>query len=293
MRSLPVLAAALAAMLVVSLASAPVARAVPPRAGGGGTSGSGGTRDDGATWRPLFEEGRRAHEQGRFEDAAEAFYRAREAGGPPSLLYNQALCLDRLERFEAARSVYQAYLEASPAAANRAEVEARIAELEPTADIESGGSGLATRIAPPSGPVMQIMPLEGGFETVVVGEGRAVVRRDDGPRVEEVGPEWVVSWFLLAGTLGSLAATIGVGVDGQATFDALRTFCADNGGCTEDEIASSSAYVSETVTNVLLVTTSVLAAATVISFLAEGASTGGTRVYVDLGPGRLALRGTF
>ena len=99
--------------------------------------------------------------------------------------------------------------------------------------------------------------------------------------------------LLLAGTLGSLGATIGVGVEGQATFDALRTFCADNGGCTDDEIASSSAHVSETVTNVLLVTTGVLAAATVISFLAEGPSTGGTRVYVDLGPGRLALRGTF
>ena len=207
MRILPVLAAALVAT-VVSLGGTTVAHAVPPRGGGGGASGS--PRDDGARWRPLFEQGHSAYEAGRFEDAAEAFYRAREAGGPPSLLYNQALCLDRLERFEAARSVYQAYLAASPAAANRAEVEARIAELEPTADIESGGSGLATRIAPPSGPVLQIMPLEGGFEAVVVGEGRAVVRRDDGPRVEEMGPEWVVSWFLLAGTLGSLGATIGV-----------------------------------------------------------------------------------
>ncbi|MFN9813880.1 MAG: tetratricopeptide repeat protein [Deltaproteobacteria bacterium] len=292
MRTSTSFAAALAVGLTVALSGAPVAQAVPPRAGGS-TGGGGAATSDGVAWRPLFDEGRRAHEAGRFEDAAEAFYRAREAGGPPSLLYNQALCLDRLGRYDAARSVYQRYVEALPGAANRAEVEARIAELGPSDDIESGGTGLATRIAPASGPVMQLMPLEGGLEPVIVGEGREVAPRDTGPRVEEIGPEWVASWFLLVGTLGSLGATLGVGLDGQSTFDTLRSFCADNGGCSEEEIASSTAHVSETVTNVLIVTTGVLAAATVISFLAEGASSGGTRVYVDLGPGRFALRGTF
>ena len=141
-------------------------------------------------------------------------------------------------------------------------------------------------------PVMQLMPLDGGFETVVVGEGRPVVRVDGGPRVEEVGPEIVVSWFLLIGTLASAGAAIGVYLDGQSTFDQLRLFCEDNGGCSEDEIADSSAHVSATVTNVLLVTTALLGAATAISFAVEGTS-GGTRVYVDLGPGSLRLRGTF
>ncbi|MBX7191314.1 MAG: tetratricopeptide repeat protein [Sandaracinaceae bacterium] len=256
--------------------------AVPPRAGTGTTSESG-------AWHALFDQGRAAYDAERYEDAAEAFFRAREAGGPPSLLYNQALCLDRLERTEAAASVYRQYLDASPTAANRAEVEARLRELEGT----TGSSGrLATRVAP-TPPVMQMMPLEGGFEAVVVGQGRPVVRTDEGPRVEEVGPEWVVSWFLLVGTLASTGAAIGVWVDGQATFDQLRSDCAARMGCSEDEIASSSAHTSETVTNVLVVASALLGTATAISFLAEGFSTGGTRVYVDLGPGSLQLRGSF
>ncbi len=296
MRAMRRLLALLVLMLLWMLATltTTAALAVPPRAGGGG--GGASTSDDGAAWRPLFDEGRRAHEAGRFEDAAEAFFRARQAGGPASLLYNQALCLDRLERFEAAVSVYRAYLDASPSAANREEVEARIAELEPVDDIEAGGTGsaLATRIAPSTAPVLELMPLDpGGFEAVVVGEGRPIVPRDDGPRVEEIGPEIVVSWFLLIGTLASAGAAIGVWVDGQATFDQLQLFCEENGGCSEDEIAESSAHTSATVTNVLLVTSVLLGAATAISFAVEATTTGGTRVYVDVGPGSLRLRGTF
>ncbi|MFO0713907.1 MAG: hypothetical protein U0353_28890 [Sandaracinus sp.] len=43
----------------------------------------------------------------------------------------------------------------------------------------------------------------------------------------------------------------------------------------------------------LVVASALLGTATAISFLAEGFSTGGTRVYVDLGPGSLQLRGSF
>ena len=281
-------AALLTTLLVVTFVPSS-AYAVPPRAGGGGSS-TGGTS---SAWHALFEQGRQAHDQGRYEEAATAFRGAHDAGGPPSLLYNYALCLDRLGRYEDALIAYHAYLQEVPAAANRADVEARMAALEP-ADIESGGSGLATTIAPPSGPVMQILPPEGGFEMVVVGQGRPVTHTGPtGPQVEEIGPEWVVSWFFLLGTLGSAGAAIGVWIDGQSTFDLLREDCAAVGGCAESDIAASSAHTSATVTNVLLVTTAVLGVATAISFLVEGTSTGGTRVYVDLGPGSLHLRGSF
>jgi hypothetical protein len=287
--------ASLRALLLLASATSPwalasPALAVPPR--GAGTGGATGSPATGA-WQPLFEEGRRHHEAGRYEDAAEAFYRAHEAGGPASLLYNQALCLDRLERFEGALAAYRAYLDASPSAANRAEVEARMRELEVVIRPPEPGR-LAARIAPSSGAVMQLMPLDAGFQTIVVGEGRAIAPvADPGPRVEEAGPEWVASWFLLVGTLGSAGAAIAVGLDGQATFDALRADCAAIGGCTEAEIAGSSAHTSATVTNVLLVATGVLGAATVLSFVIEGAMTSGPRVYAGIGPGSLTLRGTF
>jgi hypothetical protein len=303
--------------LVLSLslvAPAGTALAVPPRGAGTagtgtagtgtagtGTAGTGGTGAGGtdtsdpagAEWRRLFELGRQHHEAGRFEDAAEAFYRAREAGGPASLLYNQGLSLDRLQRFDAALAAYRSYLDASPSAGNRAAVEARIAELEGASAPPQPGR-LAPRIAPPSGPVMALMPLEGGFETIVVGEGRPVAHVEDPrPRVVETGPEWVASWFLLVGTLGAAGAAIGVWVDGQATFDAFRADCAAIGGCTQEEIDAASPHTSATVTNVLLVTTAVLGTATALSFLIEGVSTSGPRVYVDLGPGALRLRGSF
>lgn len=266
------------------------AAAVPPR--GSGASVTTTSPSTGA-WQPRFEEGRRHYEAGRYEDAAEAFYRAHEMGGPASLLYNQALCLDRLERFEAALAAYRSYLDASPSAANRGEVESRMRDLE-TATRPAEPGRLATRIAPPSGLVMQLMPLETGFETIVVGEGRPVAHVEaPSSRVEEAGPEWVASWFFLVGTLGSAGAAIGVGLDGQATFDALRADCAARGGCTEAEIAASSAHTSATVTNVLLVTTAVLGTATVLSFVIEGAVTTGPRVYAGIGPNSLTLGGTF
>ena len=87
MRTSTSFTAALAVGLTVALSGAPVAQAVPPRAGGS-TGGGGAATSDGVAWRPLFDEGRRAHEAGRFEDAAEAFYRAREAGGPPLISDN-------------------------------------------------------------------------------------------------------------------------------------------------------------------------------------------------------------
>jgi len=281
------LVAALLSMLLVVSVVPSTASAVPPRSGGGASAESAG-----AAWHALFEQGRQAHDAGQYEQAADAFRRAREAGGPVSLLYNEALCLDHLGRYDEALTAYQSYLAASPAAANRAEVEARISALQP-ADIESGGSGMASRIAPPSGLVMQIMPLEAGFETVVVGQGRPVAQLHSSGDVEEIGPEWVVSWFFLVGTLGSMAGAIAVWADGQSTFNLLREDCAAVGGCSEADIAASSAHTSATVTNVLVVTTAVLGLATAISFLVEGTTTGGTRVYVDLSPGGVALRGTF
>lgn len=274
------------------------AAAVPPRTSPAST---------GAPWAQLFEEGRTAYSQGRFEDAAEAFYRAREMGGPPSLLYNQALCLDELGRGPAAASAYRRYLDRSPDAANREAVLQRIRVLEAPApppepsidDIEAGGLGvespptIASQIAPPP-PLMELLALEASdtMEQVWVGEGRPVAPRTE-PDFEEVGPEWVASWFLLVATLGSTAGAIGVWVDGQATFDALREQCIGAGGCTPETIAGSSAHASELATNVLLVSSLVLGTATVLSFLIEGATSAETRVYVEAGPASLSLRGTF
>ena len=259
----------LAILTSLSIVTPQVALAVPPRAGASQTE-----------WQQHFATARQQFDAGQFEDAAASFYAARESGGPPSLLFNQGLSLDRLGRGAAAASSYRRYLAESESAPNRADVEARIAELD---TLETEAPTLT----------MAMMPLEGGFEQVVVGQDRPVIRaRAPGPETREYGPTWTVSWFLLVGTLGASAAAIGVWVDGENTFNLLREECRMT-GCAPSLIADSSAHTSELATNVLLVTSGVLALATVISFIAEGASTSGTDIYVDLSPTGISLRGTF
>lgn len=260
----------LAILTSLSFVTPHVALAVPPRAGASQTE-----------WQQHFATGRQQFDAGQFEDAAASFYQARETGGPPSLLFNQGLALDRLGRGAAAASSYRRYLAESESAPNRADVEARIAELD---TLEADAPTLT----------LTMMPLEGGSEQVVVGENRLVVRPRAavGPEMHEYGPTWTVSWFLLVGTLGAAAGAIGVWVDGENTFSLLREECRIT-GCPRDYINESSAHTSALVTNVLLVSSGVLGLATVISFIAEGASTSGTDVYVDLSPTGITVRGTF
>ena len=269
----------LAILTSLSFVTPHVALAVPPRAGASQTE-----------WQRHFATARQQFEAGQFEDAAASFYQAREAGGPPSLLFNQGLALDRLGRGAAAASSYRRYLAESESAPNRADVEARIAELD---TLEADAPTLTMELLTDS-PRSETTPPEGSFEQVVVGENRPVIRPRgaEGPQVHEYGPTWTVSWFLLVGTLGAAAGAIGVWVDGENTFSLLREECSVT-GCPRDYIDGSSAHTSELVTNVLLVTSGVLGLATIISFIAEGASTSGTDIYVDLSPTGISLRGTF
>ncbi|MFO0556368.1 MAG: hypothetical protein U0271_48795 [Polyangiaceae bacterium] len=75
----------------------------------------------------------------------------------------------------------------------------------------------------------------------------------------------------------------------QAGFDGARPL-REVGMPPRDGAMPSDASASR---HVLVVASALLGTATAISFLAEGFSTGGTRVYVDLGPGSLQLRGSF
>ncbi len=259
---------ALAVLTSLSIVTPQVARAVPPRAGASQTE-----------WQQHFATARQQFEAGQFEDAAASFALARETGGPPSLLFNQGLSLDRLGRGAAAASSYRRYLAESESAPNRADVEARIAELD-------------TLAADAPTLMMTMMPLEGGFEHVVVGQDRPVIRPQTEPEIHEYGPTWTVSWFLLVGTLGAAAGAIGVWVDGENTFNLLREECRAV-ACSRDYINGSSAHTSALVTNVLLVSSGVLGLATIISFIAEGAATSGRDIYVDLSPTGITVRGTF
>ena len=80
--------------------------------------------------RELFEAGRDAFDAGDFETALSLFEDAYANSPRPALLYNIAASADRLRRDEMAADYYRRYLAAEPDAAERTNVEARIAAIE-------------------------------------------------------------------------------------------------------------------------------------------------------------------
>lgn len=80
--------------------------------------------------RALFEAGRVAFIDERYEDALEHFQRAYELSNRPELLYNLAASLDRLDREAESLATFRRYLAALPEAPNHEEVELRIRVLE-------------------------------------------------------------------------------------------------------------------------------------------------------------------
>ncbi len=142
----------------VLLAVAPIAMACPvlaqepevvdPTAASGETveTPSADRRDQEA--RQVFEAGRMALEDGRYEDALEYFERAYELSGRVALLFNIGTVAERLRRDRRALEAYQAYVEAEPGAPNRAEVDRRIAIL--TEQIEREDALLRTASDPSS-----------------------------------------------------------------------------------------------------------------------------------------------
>ncbi len=95
--------------------------------------------------RNLFEAGRSAFIDGRFEAALGHFQGAYELSERPVLLFNIASCLDRLRRDAEAVDYFERYLEAIPDAENRTEVEGRLrilrAEIAEGGAAEDGGGG--------------------------------------------------------------------------------------------------------------------------------------------------------
>ena len=79
--------------------------------------------------REVFELGRTAFNEGRFEAALDHFRRSYELSGKPELLFNVGVAADRLRLNQDALRAFESYLEALPDAANRAEVEGRIRVL--------------------------------------------------------------------------------------------------------------------------------------------------------------------
>jgi tetratricopeptide (TPR) repeat protein len=80
--------------------------------------------------RKLFESGAAAFEAEQYERALESFEKAYDLSPRPVLLFNIAKSEDKLDRRREALEHYKRFLAAVPDAANRAQVERRIDELD-------------------------------------------------------------------------------------------------------------------------------------------------------------------
>lgn len=79
--------------------------------------------------RGLYSAGEVAFAQGRFENAMTYFQQAYDLSHRPELLYNVGMAADRLRHDDEALAAFERYLAELPDAANRAEVERRVAVL--------------------------------------------------------------------------------------------------------------------------------------------------------------------
>jgi tetratricopeptide (TPR) repeat protein len=171
-----------------------------------------GTMD--AEGRLLFEAGRRAFEDGRFEDALARFREAHRLTQRPQLLYNVGRALDALRRDAEALSLFKAYLAALPEADNRREVEARIATLhglllEERSD--RAAPDAAARLDGPSSP--------------------AATPADEATPAGTTRPAWAGA-LSLGGLAVALAGAIPAAL-AMSTRSSLDGLCAPDGACPE------------------------------------------------------------
>lgn len=250
-----------------------------------------------APWQATYHQGSVAYDAGRLDEALADFQRAIELGGPPTVLYDLALTLDRLGRASDASAAYHRYLDAAPEASNRDVVEARLTELG------RASSSVATHVAPPPSPILSLVTPEPTSSTTTTEAYVARPRTQD--HWEQQGPEWTVSWVMLALTAATIAAAVIVWNDGLGHFQQLQDLCSSGAGCTATDIAGSSAHQSQDATNALLGTSIGLGVLTLLTFIVEGVVTNNRMRFVrgdasrdhglrfGVGPFGVSLSGTF
>jgi tetratricopeptide (TPR) repeat protein len=119
--------------------------------------------DDTASAREHFKHGIKAYDLGHYAEAATEFEAAYRAQDEPALLFNLGQAYRFGGDYAAAIRCFRSYLRRMPQAANRAEVEARIVDLQKLLDEqnrqkEKPPSGAITPAAEPAPPVRVSQP---------------------------------------------------------------------------------------------------------------------------------------
>jgi hypothetical protein len=189
--------------------------------------------------RRLIRKGHTDYQLGRFGEALKAYERAFELHPTPTKMFNIAQCLRQLKDNDRALFSYERYLAMAPQAANRAEVQALIGELERyaqqrrvvrTAPPKSllGGGETGSKATPPPAPAggLVLAPTPGSSSvapaattaaTPVPSAGLAPGAPGGSATVTQIGlrPTGVRRALLIAGGAAT-AAFLAMGIAGTA-----------------------------------------------------------------------------
>jgi hypothetical protein len=161
----------------------------------------------------LYQEGITNYNLGEFDKAIEKFKAAYALTGAPGLLFNVAQAYRLKKDYEQALYFYKTYLRLDPDAPNKADVDARVAEMErmmqeqknldkakPVGTIPPGGTGVPDQPAgggtgtPPGGGTVGTPAGGGGVSTPPAGGGTQTAQNaggggDGGSSVSDGGDE--------------------------------------------------------------------------------------------------------
>jgi tetratricopeptide (TPR) repeat protein len=210
------------------------------------------------TARPLFEDGRRAYEAGRYAEALDAFQRVFVSTGHPAMLINIANAHAKLGESKRAAASLEQYLALVPDAPDRLVLEGRIAQLYDQPDT------VVLAEAPPAPPLAPA-PVPAELAPPPPAASIVVARPASDSRGLLLGRTF--TWL----ALGSSAVFAGVAgwvwIDANQRYERLALTCGTSGSCTDAQLNPIQSSV--TVTNLCLAGSALSLVAAGILFVVE------------------------
>jgi len=196
-----------AAWCVVVLACpsvCPSARAAPAPAAAALAEGA--SDEQLATARQHHAAGSKLYDLAEYEAALREFKEAYRAVEDPAFLFNIAQCHRKLGHAQDAITFYRNYLRRAPHAANRAEVERRIAELERAPAAPPAPPGDSAPLAPPTPAAVPSAPAPSPApaETLIAAPASAPAAAPAETPFYRRGWFWIVAGAVVAGTATTL-----------------------------------------------------------------------------------------
>jgi Tetratricopeptide repeat len=214
---------------------------------------SASAQDDADAAKAHFSKGTRLYEVGEYRQALDEFKAAHLAKPDPAFLYNIAQCHRQLGDLEQAVTLYKRYLVASPNAANRADVEKRVAEMEAElaarkqrGAAEAPAAPVATQpaasppapvaaVPSPIAPVPSAPPMTATESAGTAPQPAAVTTVAEPPRAGS--SLRYLRWVGVGLTVALAGGAVVSGVLASSKFDDLKKSCgATSAGCSDSDV---------------------------------------------------------